>query len=227
MTPSERSMPVIEARARGAEWIVHLPGGRFIVRPSEAAVRRLVAAEAPGSAIAFLPALGALRAEVDRAAPPSGARPSRGVRPERAPLEASGGASSLDAGGRDSPLAVIPPAPHRTSARVPWSGGPHSDTPESGPGQKALGVAPARSAGAPGVTDVARGVQPDGDPAGSGRAIAGSPATPGRTPSSSDPASPRALDGDSSAADPGLERRSHPAADPGQRGTGQLPLLSG
>jgi hypothetical protein len=49
--------------------------------------------------------------------------------------------------------------------------------------------------------------------------------TPSRA--SSDPASLRAPDGDSSAARPELGRRSHPAADPGQRGTVQLPLLSG
>jgi hypothetical protein len=78
-------------------------------------------------------------------------------------------ALTLDAGGRESPLAVIP-APHRTS----------DDRTRPGPGGP-----------------------------------------------SSDPASLRAPDGDSSAARPELGRRSHPAADPGQRGTVQLPLLSG
>jgi hypothetical protein len=117
-------MPVIEARARGSEWIVHLPGGRYIGRPSEAAVRRLVSREALGSAIAFLPALGALRAEVDRAAPPSGARPSRGARPERVP-EASGHASASPLPPVvATPVAVMPPAPHRTPAARSGSGGP-------------------------------------------------------------------------------------------------------
>lgn len=49
--------------------------------------------------------------------------PERSEAPEREP------GLALDAGGRESPLAVIPPAPHRTSARVPGSGGPSSDPP--------------------------------------------------------------------------------------------------
>jgi hypothetical protein len=91
MTPSVRSLPVIEARARGSEWIVRLPGGRYVVRASEAAVRRLVAAEAPGSAIAFLPALGALRSPVETV-PPAVAFDGRLERASKAP-EAGGAAN--------------------------------------------------------------------------------------------------------------------------------------
>jgi len=86
MTPAPRTLPVVEARARGGEWIVHLPGGRYVVRASEAAVRRLVAAEAPGSAITFLDGLptsrsGAQTADVTPPALPAASVPPAGSGP--------------------------------------------------------------------------------------------------------------------------------------------------
>jgi hypothetical protein len=111
MTPSERSMPVIEARARGSEWIVRLPGGRYLVRPSETAVRRLVAAEAPGSAIAFLPVLDALRSAVDTVPPPG----------DRQPSGARAGASTPS--GEAEALNPASPAPHTRPSTAAAAGG--------------------------------------------------------------------------------------------------------
>lgn len=79
MTPSERSMPVIEIGGRRGAWSVRLPGGviRTVARRDQ--VVELVRREAPGSSLKFLdptPTRAGRSAGI-------GLLASRGVRPGR------------------------------------------------------------------------------------------------------------------------------------------------